>query len=159
MQRVVAEMRGTRRAATLASCLMNDHAFPLCPDDAGGVAPDRLRRVLLHDVEPALAGLIAEWLGADGFVADSDASRGEPPVALIVVDLPFPRQAGRDRLDALQRGWPGVPVVVLSPTLLPGVPPRGEVARALGAAAVLPSPLSRQSLRAAIETLLDGQRS
>ncbi|WP_298824681.1 hypothetical protein [uncultured Piscinibacter sp.] len=48
-----------------------------------------------------------------------------------------------------------MPVVVLSPTLLPHVSPQGEVARALGAAAVLPSPLSRDLLCDTIATLVN----
>jgi CheY-like chemotaxis protein len=118
-------------------------------------AASTLRRVLLLDIEPAMAALLCEWLAADGLAADSDGSLSDPPAALVVLELPFPRQAGRERLAALQREWPGVPVIVLSPTLLPGVPPQGEVARALGAAAVLPSPVSREALRAAVSRLLD----
>ena len=115
-------------------------------------------RILLVDIEPAMAALFVEWLAADGLMADSDMTRTEPPAALILIDLPFPRQRGREPLERLQRTWPGVPVAVLSPTLLPGVSPQGEVARALGAAAVLPSPVSRESLRAAIFGLLKVQR-
>jgi CheY-like chemotaxis protein len=111
-------------------------------------------RVLLVDIEPAMAGLFAEWLAADGLLADSDTARAEPPAALILIDLPFPRQHGREQLEQLQRTWPGVPVAVLSPTLLPGVSPQGEVARALGAAAVLPSPVSREALRRTVLRLL-----
>jgi CheY-like chemotaxis protein len=112
------------------------------------------RRVLLLDIEPAMAALLTEWLAADGLAADHDDALPEPPAALIVIDLPFPRQTGRERLAALQRDWLGVPVIVLSPTLLPGVPPQGEVARTLGVAAVLPSPVSREALRAAVAHLL-----
>jgi CheY-like chemotaxis protein len=94
-------------------------------------------RVLMVDIEPAMAGLFAEWLAAEGLAADGDAARADPSAALILIDLPFPRQAGRERLEQLRCAWPGVPVVVLSSTLLPGVLPQGEVARTLGAAAVL----------------------
>jgi CheY-like chemotaxis protein len=115
--------------------------------------PDAARRVLLCDVEPAMAALFNEWLGADGLCVDSDAARPQPPVALILIDLAYPRQGGRERLAQLQRDWPGVPVIVLSPTLLPGVAPQGEVARQLGAAAVLPAPVSAEALRAAVARL------
>lgn len=121
------------------------------PEPAGTAAAPR---VLLVDLEPSMAALIAEWLAADGLAADADASRPEPPAAVILIDVAFPRQGGRERLAALRRAWPGVPVLVLSPTLLPGVSPQGEVARALGAAAVLPSPVSRESLRAALFDLV-----
>lgn len=117
----------------------------------GGTA---LRRVLLCDLEPAMAALLGEWLAADGLRADNDMALPEPPAALILIELPYPRQGGQQRLRELARAWPGVPLIVLSPTLLPGVAPQGDVARQLGAAAVLPAPVSRQALRAAVAQVL-----
>lgn len=102
-----------------------------------------------------MASLLAEWLATIGMSADTDAERTEPPAALILIDLPFPRQGGRERLTRLSDTWSGVPVVALSSTLLPHVPPRGEVANALGAAAVLPSPLSRDLLCDTIASLVN----
>lgn len=112
-------------------------------------------RILLLDIEPAMAALLVEWLAAEGVAADSNAGRADPAATLILIELPFPRQGGRERLARLAEAWPGVPVIVLSPTFLPGVPPQGEVARQLGAAAVLPSPLSRQRLCGTIVRLLN----
>ena len=135
---------------------MNDRLNPpLCDaaDENIRAAP-ATRRVLLCDIEPAMAALLCEWLGAEGFAADIDAARPEPPAALILIELPFPRQHGAQRLRELALQWPGVPLIVLSPTLLPGVSPRGEVARALGAATVLPAPVSRAALRAAVARVL-----
>lgn len=117
-------------------------------------AETTLRRVLLCDLEPAMSTLLAEWLAADGLSADNDMALPEPPAALILIELPYPRQGGQQRLRELARAWPGVPLVVLSPTLLPGVTPQGDVARQLGAAAVLPAPVSRQALRAAVAQVL-----
>jgi CheY-like chemotaxis protein len=133
---------------------MNDRSHFPEPEPGGAVADRAPRRVLLCDIEPAMAALFAEWLGADGLQADADASRPEPPAALILIELPFPRQGGTLRLRELAGAWPGVPLIVLSPTLLPGVSPQGEVARALGAAAVLPAPVSRAALRAAVARVL-----
>ena len=136
---------------------MNDRADFLRRRDAGDPTSPRAvatRRVLLCDIEPATAALFAEWLGAEGLRADSDAARPEPPAVLILIELPFPRQGGQQRLRELAQAWPGVPAVVLSPTLLPGVSPQGEVARQLGAAAVLPVPVSREALRAAVAWVL-----
>jgi hypothetical protein len=103
-------------------------------------------RVLLLDIEPAMTALFAEWLAAHGMAADSDAARGEPPAAMVVIGLPFPRQTGRERLAHWRAVWPGVPIVLLSPTLLPGVSPQGEAARSLGAAALLPATVSCEDL-------------
>lgn len=116
------------------------------------------RRILLVDIEPATALLFTEWLDAAGLAADTDSARTEPPVALALLELPFPRRdidLQRTRLAHRARAWPNAPLVVLSPTLLPGVAPRGEVARALGVAAVLPSPLSRDLLCDTIGALVN----
>jgi CheY-like chemotaxis protein len=83
---------------------------------------------------------------------DSTSARD---VGLIVIELAFPRQDGGRRLAQLRRDWPGVPLIVLSPTFLAGVSPQGEVARQLGAAAVLPAPVARETLRAAVARVLD----
>lgn len=112
--------------------------------------------VLLLDMEPAMAGLLDEWLVREGWRVQHDAARAAG-IGLIVIDLPYPRQDGAARVRQLQRAWPGVPVVVLSSTFLPGVPVHGEVALKLGAAAVLASPVARETLSRVVAQLL--QRS
>jgi hypothetical protein len=107
---------------------MNDRARFLPADADSAVADTRTRRVLLCDIEPAMAALLAEWLAGDGLRADSDMQAAKPPAELLLIELPFPRQGGRERLQQVQRAWPGVPAIVLSPTLLPGVLPHGDVA-------------------------------
>ena len=81
------------------------------------------------------------------------APAGEP-LALILIDLPFPRQDGTQRLQQPAQAWPGVPVIALSSTFLPHVAAQGEVARQLGAAAVLPAPVAQGTLRAAVARLI-----
>lgn len=132
------------------------------PDDpthARGASPPATHQdpaalgVLLLDIEPSTAVLFDEWLARDGWrIWQERAPAGV--VRLIVIELAFPRQGGRQRLAQLHGLWPGVPVVVLSPTFLVGVAPRGEVARQLGAAAVLPAPVTRETLRATVNGLL-----
>jgi len=109
--------------------------------------------VLLLDIEPPTAALFDEWLAHDG----RRIWHGQAPaggVHLIVTALAFPRQGGRQRLEALRRQWPGVAILVLSPTFLVGVLPQGEVARQLGVTAVLPAPVTRETLRATVNGLL-----
>jgi DNA-binding response OmpR family regulator len=109
-------------------------------------------RVLVVDADPALAELLQEWLGAEGWSVEHGPSAADG-YGLIVVDVPFPRQA-RDALRGLVRAHPGTPVLVLSSSFLPGVDCGGGVARALGVAGVLAKPVSETALLAAVRTLL-----
>ena len=113
--------------------------------------------VLLQDIEPAMADLIEDWLTQDGHRVQRHAAR-EQAVGLILVDIPFPRLHGAAKMRELARAWPGVPALVLSSTFLPGVAARGEVARLLGAAAVLAAPVTRDALRQVVAPWLGRQR-
>jgi CheY-like chemotaxis protein len=115
-------------------------------------------RVLLVDIEPALAGLLAEWLRQAGI--DASAAQGAQASSLpchaelLVTDIPFPRQGASSRLQALALAWPGTPILALSPTFFAGVATGGEVARRLGVAAVLATPVTRNAWLAAVQRLL-----
>ena len=84
--------------------------------------------------------LIDEWLGSQGY----DVVRERPDVLL--VDLPAPRERGDALIERLGTSYPGVPIVALSPAVLPCCEPSGTLARALGVSSVLPKPLSRDAL-------------
>lgn len=115
-------------------------------------------RVLLVGLEPALAELLAEWLrqaGIDAGVARGEGAGAQPGrVELLVTDIAFPRQGPTPRLQALAQGWPGTPILALSPTLFAGRAGGGEVARRLGVAAVLATPVARDDWLAAVQQLL-----
>lgn len=126
------------------------------PDTSAPDTSSRARRplhALLIDVEPATTELIELWLGAEGWLLRSDARPGDA-VDIIVVELAFPRRADRQRIRTLAEVWPDVPVIVLSPTFFADVPVQGDVARQLGVAAVLATPLSREALRSTVARLL-----
>jgi CheY-like chemotaxis protein len=111
--------------------------------------------VLLIDIEPATAALFDEWLRLDGLCVRLDAHDcARQGVALILTELSFPRAGGERQLQGLRLAWPGVPIVVLSPTFLPGAAANGDVARQLGAAAVLAAPVSRDNLRGTVARAL-----
>ena len=114
-------------------------------------------RVLVVDADAALYGLLAEWLGALGCTleharscAHEDAQRFD----LVVIDVPFPRQAGADIVRSVARERPQAPIVVLSSSFFAGIEPGGAVARSLGVSAVLPKPLKREALLAAVRKAL-----
>lgn len=129
------------------------------PRSVPGSAQSAPPRVLLVDIDPALAGLLAEWLRQAGIhVCAAPGARADtlPRCAeLLVTEIPFPRQGPSPRLQALALAWPGTPILALSPTFFAGVAARGEVAQRLGVAAVLATPVSREDWLAAVRRLLE----
>ena len=107
-------------------------------------------RVLVVDVDAVLAELIGEWLAAAGCCAVQGEGHD-----LLIVDLPFPRRAA-EQLARLADEHPGTPILVLSSSFLPGIDRTGPVARSLGVAGVLPIPVTRESLLAAVSSVLAG---
>lgn len=111
-------------------------------------------RILVVDADPALFGLFEAWLGAEAELVAG--TRHTPPadVELVVVDVPYARQAAAEGLRDLAARHAGAPLLALSPTLFAGVASDGAVARRLGVAAVLPTPVARESFVAAVRRLL-----
>lgn len=110
---------------------------------------------MLADIDPVFEPLIVQWLRDEGLQVFTDSPTLLQQVDLLLVDLPFPRQGASPRLRQLASAHPGTPVLALSPTLFAGVAPRGEVARQLGVAAVLPMPVTRDGLLAAVRGVLE----
>jgi len=105
-------------------------------------------RILVVDADPALYGLLEEWLAEEGVrLVDHDPD-------LVVVDLPRPKQEGANLIGELVARYPGRPLVALSSNFFAGVEANGAVARALGVKAVLPKPLTREALIGALRKLL-----
>lgn len=107
----------------------------------------------MMDADPALVGLIGEWLADIGPVT---AVRGDAGGAcdLLIVDVPFPRQGEANPLRRLAAAHPGTPVLALSSTFFTGIEPHGAVAHSLGVGGVLPKPVAREALVAAVRHLL-----
>jgi hypothetical protein len=116
-------------------------------------AMPRPLHALLIDVEPATTELISLWLAIEGWQLHTEA-KPDIPVALIVIELAFPRHGDAQRPRALSEVWPGVPIVALSPTFFADVPAQGDVARQLGASAVLATPIVRERLIATVRRLV-----
>ena len=127
--------------------------MPYCREEGGEGGPVR---ILVADADCALFGLLEEWLAASGCRLAGACQPGieHDGYDLIVVDIPFPRQGGRDVVKALAREHPGTPIVALSSSFLPGIEASGNVARELGVAMALPKPVEREALMAAVRQLL-----
>src|SRR5262245_66358154 len=70
-------------------------------------------RVLVVDADPALLGLLEEWLEGEGcrVVADGADEAGSDGFDLAVVDVPFPRQGGLSLLKRVAEPHPGRPIL------------------------------------------------
>jgi CheY-like chemotaxis protein len=116
--------------------------------------------VLVVNADAALAGLLDEWLGPCGckvvLHADHDDLAAQE-LDIAVVDVPFPRRGGLTLLQRISAAHPGKPIVALSSCFFSGIESRGAVAQALGVATVLPMPVTREALTAAVQDLLDAQ--
>lgn len=112
------------------------------------------RRALVADADAATLGLVEAWLAADGWqVTDERDAAPGTGFDLAIVDVPYPREGGSERLRRLAEAHPGTPKLVLSATLFAGVECCGQCARALGAEGVLPKPITRAALLAAVQRL------
>jgi DNA-binding response OmpR family regulator len=123
--------------------------------------PDGPPRILAVDTDRALLGLLEEWLGVGGCVVVSEhdhathaADGRHNRFTLVIVDAPHPRRGGIELLQRIAAEHPATPIVALSSTFFPGIDSTGGVARTLGVACVLPKPVARESLIAAVQSLL-----
>ena len=116
---------------------------------ASSPSPTPAPRVLVVDADCALFGLLAMWLGGEGCevvrAAGDDRGAAER-FDLVIVDVPYPRQGGVDLIARITKHHPMTPILAMSSTFFGRIECCGPVARALGVACVLPTPISRQAL-------------
>ena len=122
------------------------------------------RSIHVVDADLATFELIREWLEPEGWRVIERIPERTPELApglhataddcsLVIVDLAYPRDAHLPALVRLREALPGVPLLVMSPTIFEGVGCCGPCARQLGVAGVLPKPVSRAALVAAIASV------
>ena len=107
-----------------------------------------MARILLVDADPAVRGLVEEWL------AEEDWSLVEEHPDVVLVDLPSPREHGTSVVKRISNAHPQAPVVALSSSFFDGIEHNGALARSLGVAGVLPKPLTLDALLAALRRAL-----
>lgn len=73
---------------------------------------------------------------------------------MVLVDLPSPREQGAGVIKRISNAHPHAPVVALSSSFFDGIESSGAIARALGVTNVLPKPLTRDALLAALRHAL-----
>jgi DNA-binding response OmpR family regulator len=115
-------------------------------------------RVLIVDADAALYSLIEEWLAADGYKVIAAQGNGggvvRDQIDLVIIDIPFPRNGGLALVQRIAADYPRTPILALSSNFFAGVESSGAVARTLGVSGVLPKPLKRDALLAAVWKLL-----
>jgi CheY-like chemotaxis protein len=112
------------------------------------------RKVLVLETDQATRSLFVEWLDGEGWqVVDTSFADVAAPLSLIVLELAFLRDSGLQPLAEAKRRYPGVPIVVVSPTVFASVGCCGPCAVALGVAGVLPKPIERATLIEAVQRL------
>jgi len=113
-------------------------------------------RALIVDADAALAALLEEWLDELGWSVDREASAAAPGLDgydVVVLDVPYARRDGLEQVRRVAERHPGTPILALSASFFAGVDCTDGIARSLGAACVLPKPLAREALVAALRRL------
>jgi PAS domain S-box-containing protein len=125
-------------------------------------AADRPARIVVADDEAGVRSflrLVLEGAGYEvmeapnGKLVLQEARAGR--VDLVITDLVMPEQEGMETIRALRREVPGVGIIAISGALGPQFL---EVARTLGAQAVLSKPLSAELLLAEVAEVLKSRR-
>lgn len=124
------------------------------PPAPEGTGATRAPVVLVVDADAPLFGLLQAWLSAEGCVVRHERDASPEGVDLVIVDLPFPRQAGVDSVRLVAQRHPMAPILALSSTFIAGIDCCGPVARALGVACALPNPVSHEALLKSVRRLL-----
>jgi len=117
--------------------------------------PARRPCALVVDADAELLGLLEAWLEEHGYgVVAEDAAVATGTVDFIVLDVPYARRDGLEQVRRVAVRYPGMPIIALSASFFSGIDCTGAVARSLGAASVLPKPLAREALIAAVRRVL-----
>lgn len=112
------------------------------------------RNVLVLETDSATRSLFVEWFDEEGWqVLDPSSADTAAPLALVVLELAFLREGGLQPLADTKLRFPGVPIVVVSPTVFASVGCCGSCAATLGVAGVLPKPIARATLIEAVHRL------
>jgi DNA-binding response OmpR family regulator len=114
-------------------------------------------RIVIMDDDALMRGLLAEWLAAEGYRVDAAARRdwrGDTPVDLVIVDVYMPRHLGNERLHAVRRAYPGVPIIAMSGQFCAGVRRAGPAAEALGVERVIAKPFGREALLEVVRSMI-----
>jgi PAS domain S-box-containing protein len=141
---------------------------PFSPEELAGKVRSALAppvpevRILVADDEVGVRGFLREVLERDGYEV-IEAPNGKEAIEqvragsvdLVITDLVMPQQEGLETIQALRQDVPGVGIIAISGAF------GGQflqVAKALGADAILIKPISAELLRARVAEVLKSRR-
>jgi CheY-like chemotaxis protein len=135
-----------------------DNAQPL---ERVGDDPTAVPAIQVANTDGATLELLSEWLAAAGYRVVGERleqAPPQPPPALVIVDVPFCRQGAGEIVRRVGEQHPGKPILAMSATFFSTVLSDGACARRLGVAGVVPKPIAREKLLAAVERLVRAKR-
>jgi DNA-binding response OmpR family regulator len=127
------------------------------PPGRGAPVSGALPLIHVANADGATLGLLQEWLSAAGYRVRAER-RGDTTedeaASLLIVDVPFCRFGAGEVLRRVGAEHPDTPIIAMSATFFSTVRSDGACAHRLGVAAVVPKPIAREKLLAAVERLV-----
>ena len=120
-------------------------------DSVTGTAP----RILVVDADCACLALLDQWLFEEGLtVVHEETTDRFGAIDLAIVDVPQPRQGGKQAIERVAARHPKTKILALSSAFFPGIEHCPMTARALGVNGVLAKPMAREALMREVRRLL-----
>lgn len=105
-----------------------------------------------------MRGLLNEWLTAAGYAVRERVMHQSPSTGditdLVILDLYMPRVVGVEGVRAVQRAYPGSPVIAISAQFRPGLADSWRAARALGVDRLIAKPFTREDLLGSVRSVI-----
>lgn len=129
------------------------------PSNSGPTSSERADRpsIRVANTDGATLGLLREWLSSAGyrvFAERLEQTSSDEEAVLTIIDVPFCRHGATEILRQVSEQHPGEPILAMSATFFSSVRSDGACARRLGVAGVVPKPISRDKLLAAVDRLV-----
>jgi DNA-binding response OmpR family regulator len=126
-------------------------ATPSLPDQGDS----QRARVSLCEPDTLLRALLGEWLQRAGYEAvRCETGASVKDVALVIADVPAPRQGGAATIALLRQRFPLAKVLAISGQFMSGMHGVTSAAIELGADAVLAKPFAAKAFIDAVQVLL-----
>lgn len=125
--------------------------------ESSGAEPAGRPSIRIANSDSATLGLLREWLSGAGyrvFAERLEQTSSNEEAVLTIIDVPFCRHGATELLRRVSEQHPGEPILAMSATFFSSIRSDGACARRLGVAGVVPKPISRDKLLAAVDRLV-----